>query len=71
MVGVGEKGGGVDLMLEKLAEYYELDIATQSSILTTVIYFAVYLAVAITVGIMVISGYMSYFGIINSLINEA
>jgi type II secretory pathway component PulF len=70
MVGVGEKGGGVDLMLEKLAEYYELDIATQSSILTTVIYFAVYLAVAITVGIMVISGYMSYFGLINSLINE-
>jgi type II secretory pathway component PulF len=70
MVGVGEKGGGVDLMLEKLAEYYELDISTQTSILTTVIYFAVYLAVAITIGIMVISGWSSYFGIINSLINE-
>ena len=70
MVGVGERAGGVDLMLEKLAEYYDLDISTQSSIMTTVLYFVVFLAVAVTVAIVVIGGYMHYFGIINELINQ-
>ena len=61
MVGVGEKGGGVDLMLEKLAEYYELDIQTQSTILATVLYYVAYLAVAVTVGMVVVSFYSGYW----------
>lgn len=61
MVGVGERGGGVDLMLEKLAEYYELDIDTQSTVLTTVLYFVVFLAVAVTVGIVVINFWTGYW----------
>jgi type II secretory pathway component PulF len=70
MVGVGERAGGVDLMLEKLAEYYELDIQTQSSIMTTVIYLTVYMIVLITGAIMVIGGYMHYYGMIGELIND-
>jgi type IV pilus assembly protein PilC len=64
MVGVGERAGGVELMLEKLAEYYDLDVETGSTILTTIIYFIVFLMVAVTVGIIVISAYSSYWGML-------
>ena len=68
MIGVGERGGGVEKMLEKMAEYYELEIDTESTILTTVLYFVVYLAVAITVGVVVLTFWSSYFGMINEMI---
>ena len=71
MIRAGERAGGVDEMLEKLAEYYEQDIEMMSSTMTTIIYFVVYLLVAVTAGIIVISAWGSYFGMINSLINEA
>lgn len=64
MVGVGERAGGVEKMLEKLAEYYDLDVETGSTILTTVLYFVVFIMVAITVAIVVISAYSSYWGMI-------
>ncbi len=64
MVGVGERAGGVELMLQKLAEYYELDVDTQSTILTTVLYFVVFLAVALTIAAVVISGYASYWRLV-------
>lgn len=67
MIGVGERGGGVEKMLEKMAEYYELEIDTESTILTTILYFVVYLAVAITVGVVVLSFWRSYFGMIEGL----
>jgi len=70
MVGVGERAGGVELMLEKLAEYYDLDVETGSTILTTIIYFVVFLMVAITVGIIVISAYSSYWGMLGEFIPD-
>lgn len=71
MVGVGERAGGVDRMLEKLAEYYELDIRTTATIMTTVIWFVVFLMVGVTVGAIVISAWGHYFGMIGELIDEA
>jgi len=70
MVGTGERAGGVDLMLSKLAEYYDLDVDMQSTIMTTVLYFVVFLAVAGTVIAVVFSAWGSYFGMINDLIDE-
>jgi type IV pilus assembly protein PilC len=70
MVGVGERAGGVDLMLEKLAEYYDLDVQTGSAVLTTLIWFLFYMLVLITGAIIVISAWGHYFGMIGQLINE-
>ncbi len=70
MVGTGEKAGGVDYMLMKLAEYYELDVDTQSTIMTTVLYFVTFMAVAATVIAVVMSAWGSYFGMISDLIDE-
>ena len=55
-------------MLEKLAEYYDLDVETGSTIFTTVLYFVVFLAVAMTVAVIVFSAWGSYFGMINEVI---
>ena len=70
MIGVGEKAGGVDEMLAKLAEYYEQDISAQTNVLTVVVYFVVYMAVAVTVGIVVIGAWSHYFGMIGDMINQ-
>ncbi len=71
MIGVGERAGGVEIMLEKLAEYYELDVDAQSTIITTVMYFVVMLTVAITVGLIVLSFWIGYWRNIGALIEAA
>ncbi len=68
MIGTGERAGGVDKMLEKLAEYYELDVNTQSTIMATVLIFVVMLAVLITGGAIVIGAWSSHFAMINDVI---
>jgi type IV pilus assembly protein PilC len=70
MIGVGERAGGVEFMLEKLAEYYELDADAQADRMSTAAYFVVYLAVAITVGIVVISFWAGYWRMIGTLIDS-
>jgi type IV pilus assembly protein PilC len=70
MVGVGERAGGVEQMLAKLAEYYDLDVETGSTILTTIIFFVVFFMVAITVGIIVISAWSSYWGLIGEFMPD-
>ncbi len=70
MVGVGERAGGIDLMLEKLAEYYELDADAQTDRMATVAAFIVFIAVAVSVGIVVILFWSGYFGMINDLIDS-
>ena len=70
MVGVGERAGGIELMMEKLAEYYELDADAQADRMSTVAYFVVYLAVALTVAFIVISFWGSYWRMIGGLIDS-
>lgn len=67
MIGAGERAGGVDKMLEKLAEYYELDVRTASKIMTTVLYFIVFLSVAVTVAVVVINSYMGYWNMMGDI----
>jgi len=68
MVAAGEVAGGVELMLEKLAEYYELDIETGSTIMATVIWFVVFFAVAITILAVVVSLYQSYWSMFDEFL---
>jgi type II secretory pathway component PulF len=70
MVKAGEKAGGVEEMLNKLAEYYEQDIETMSSAMVTIIYFVVYMLVAATAIVILISAYGHYFGMIGAMIDE-
>ncbi len=70
MIGAGEVAGSIEIMLDKLAEYYEQDIDSMSSVMVNFIYFAVYFMIMITAAIIVISAWGSYFGMIEGLINE-
>lgn len=70
MIRVGERAGSVDSMLDKLAEYYDQDIDTMSSMLANFIYFAVYFMIMITAGIIIFSFWSGYWGKIGELINE-
>jgi len=70
MVAVGERGGEVDAVLEKMSAYYDIEIEHQHQVLLVTGYFAAYMLVAITVGIIVISFWARYFGMIGNLINE-
>ncbi|MCX6645367.1 MAG: type II secretion system F family protein [bacterium] len=67
MIRAGEKAGGVEEMLEKMAEYYEQDIETMTAAMVTIIYFVVYLLVAGTACVIIFGAWSHYFGIINSL----
>ena len=70
MIRAGERAGGVEEMLEKLAEYYEQDIEMMASTLVTIIYFVIYMLVALTACAIVYSAWSSYYGMIGSLIDE-
>jgi len=61
MVMTGERSGNIDKMLDKMAEYYEAEATVagkQTAMITGVVF---YLAVAVLVGIFVISFWVSYF----------
>ena len=70
MVRTGEIAGNIDGMLNKAAEYYEIEIKTKSSMLSTVFTFIVMLLVYITLAIFIISAWGNYWGLIDSVINE-
>jgi type II secretory pathway component PulF len=62
MTRTGETTGNLDLMLTKLAEYYEDDARVRSTQTAYIVFIVVYLAVAIYVAYVVISFYAGYFG---------
>ena len=70
MVRTGEVAGDIEGMLDKAADYYELEIKGKTSILATVFTMLIYLMILITMAIFVISAYSGYFGFIDDLINE-
>lgn len=61
MVAVGERGGGVDQMLQKISAYYDVEIEHQQQVLLITTYFVAFFLMAITVGIIVISFWSGYF----------
>jgi|GEM_PF-6959071 len=69
MVRTGEIAGDLEIMLVKIAEYYELEAEAQGNIVGTVGYFVIYGIVAFTIGMFVIKAYTGYFGILDGLMN--
>ena len=62
MVMTGERSGHIDKMLDKMAEYYQTEATVsgkQTAMITGVVF---YLAVAVLVGMVVVSFYTNYYG---------
>jgi type IV pilus assembly protein PilC len=70
MVKTGEKAGNIEDILNKLAEYYEIEIDTQSSMLTSVFAVLVLVVVLGTLAIFIIHAWGNYFSFIDTFINE-
>lgn len=67
MVAVGERSGDVEEVLKKMSAYYDVEIEHQHQVLGVVAYFAAYMLMAITIGIIVISFWAGYYGRITSM----
>lgn len=65
MLAVGEETGALDTMLEKIADFYEDEVATAVESLTSLIEPLLIVVMGIAVGGMLISLYMPMFNIIN------
>ena len=61
LVAVGERGGGVDQMLQKISAYYDVEIEHQQQVLLVTTYFVSFILMAITVGIIVIAFLSGYW----------
>jgi len=70
MIRTGEKSGTVEETLNKLAQYYELEIDTQSSMLSSLFAVLVLVIVLLTLGLFVISMWSNYFGYMNEMIEN-
>ena len=69
LVRTGEVAGAVDEMLNKAAEYYEIDIKTRSTMVATIMTILVMLIVLLTLATFIVSALANYFGSINELID--
>ncbi|MFN8105758.1 MAG: type II secretion system F family protein [Acidimicrobiia bacterium] len=65
MLAVGEETGALDTMLEKIADFYEDEVATAVESLTSLIEPLLIVVMGIAVGGMLISLYLPMFNIIN------
>ena len=70
MIRTGEKSGSVEETLNKLAQYYELEIDTQSSMLSSLFAVLVLVIVLLTLGLFIISMWSNYFGYMNEMIEN-
>lgn len=64
MISIGEETGSLPSLLDKIAEFYEDDVATISKTITSMIEPILLIIVGIVVGIMLISLYLPIFTII-------
>ena len=58
MIAVGEETGGLDMMLDKIADFYEDEVAAAVKALTSIIEPIMIVVVGVIVGFVVISMYM-------------
>lgn len=70
MVRTGEVAGDIEGMLDKAAEYYELEIEGKTGMLSTAFGLLIHLLVLITLALFVIAGWSSYFGLIDEVLND-
>jgi type IV pilus assembly protein PilC len=67
MVGVGEETGALDAMLEKVAEFYEDQVAASVKALTSILEPIMIIVIGAIVGFIVVSMYMPLFTVYNSI----
>jgi type IV pilus assembly protein PilC len=67
MVGVGEETGALDTMLEKIADFYDDEVAAAVKALTSIMEPVMIILVGGIVGVIVISMYLPLFSIYNSI----
>ena len=65
MMAVGEETGAIDLMLEKLADFYDQEIEATVDALTSLLEPLLIVVLGLCVGGMVVALYMPMFNIIN------
>ena len=64
MIGVGEKTGGLDDMLNKIADFYDEEVDEAVSALTSVIEPIVIVVMGIAIGGILVAMYLPMFDII-------
>jgi type IV pilus assembly protein PilC len=67
MVGVGEETGALDMMLDKVAEFYEDQVEASVKALTSILEPIMIIVIGGIVGFIVISMYMPLFTVYNSI----
>ncbi len=67
MVGVGEETGALDTMLEKIADFYDDEVAAAVKALTSIMEPVMIILVGGIVGVIVISMYLPLFSIYNAI----
>jgi type IV pilus assembly protein PilC len=67
MVGVGEETGSLDGMLDKVAEFYETEVAAAIKALTSILEPAMIIIVGAIVGFVVISMYLPMFKVYDAI----
>lgn len=67
MVGVGEESGSLDHMLEKIADFYEVEVDAKIKALTSIIEPAMILFIGAAVGIIVIAMYLPMFSLYDKI----
>ncbi|EHN11959.1 Type IV fimbrial assembly protein PilC [Patulibacter medicamentivorans] len=67
MVGVGEETGALDSMLDKIADFYEAEVAAAVKALTAILEPLLIIVVGAMVGFIVISMYLPLFSVYDSI----
>jgi type IV pilus assembly protein PilC len=67
MVGVGEETGALDTMLDKIADFYEDQVAASVKALTSILEPVMIILIGGIVGFIVVSMYMPLFNVYNSI----
>jgi type IV pilus assembly protein PilC len=67
MVGVGEETGALDTMLDKIADFYDDEVAAAVKALTSILEPALIITVGAIVGVIVISMYLPLFSVYNAI----
>ena len=65
MIGVGEETGELDIMLSKIADFYEDEVDASIGTLTSVIEPLMMILVGVMVGIIILSMYLPMFKLVS------
>lgn len=67
MIGVGEKTGGLDEMLKKIADFYDEEVDAAAAALTSIIEPVIIVCMGVVIGFILIAMYLPMFDIIGQI----